>query len=114
MYSYLHDINIRRFGFICIFNCGFVIRHRFRRNNIKFAGDGRCAANATYLTGFDAGIGLGTIVSGLICSAAGYGHMYLCLGLPVVIALILYAVFNRKNKQSIAENLIISAAEEEE
>ena len=35
------------------------------------------AANATFLIGFDTGIGIGSLLSGLIATAVGYGFMYL-------------------------------------
>lgn len=53
-------------------------------------------ANATFYTGFDSGIGFGTMIAGIISSAIGYGYMYLSLGLFVVISFILYLVIGKK------------------
>ncbi|MCG8515153.1 MAG: MFS transporter [Halanaerobiales bacterium] len=55
----------------------------------------RGAANATFFTGFDSGIGLGSIILGAIASVAGYSQMYLWGALSVVIAFILYFVVLR-------------------
>lgn len=57
----------------------------------------RGAANATFFTGFDSGIGLGAIIFGAVASAVGYSRMYLWAVVPVVLAFILYfAVANNK------------------
>lgn len=47
----------------------------------------RGAASATYSTGFDLGIGLGSILLGGVAQFAGYSSMYLWAILPVVFAL---------------------------
>lgn len=56
------------------------------------------AANATYFTGFDSGIGFGTVIAGIIASKVGYGQMYLSLGLSAVIAGILYFMIGKKDR----------------
>ncbi len=56
------------------------------------------AANATFYTGFDSGIGFGTMICGIISSAIGYGYMYLSLSLFVVIACILYLMIGKKGR----------------
>ncbi|MEG0419201.1 MFS transporter, partial [Gordonibacter sp.] len=58
----------------------------------------RGAANATFLIGFDSGIGVGSAVSGLIVAVLGYADMYLCFAvLPLVSAAIFFA-FARHRK----------------
>lgn len=59
----------------------------------------RGAANATFFTGFDGGIGFGSVIGGMIASLAGYSGMYLYLSLFVIFAGILYYIlFTRKRK----------------
>lgn len=59
----------------------------------------RGAANATFFTGFDGGIGFGSVIGGIIAASAGYSYMYLSFSLFIVIAAILYFIdFIRKNK----------------
>ena len=60
--------------------------------------DRRGAANATYLTGFDAGIGAGSLVSGLVAAQLGYGSMYLCFAVVPAVALVLFLAFARKRR----------------
>lgn len=57
------------------------------------------AANATFFTGFDGGIGLGAILFGRVATAVGYSSMYMFASIPIIIALILYfAIARKKNK----------------
>lgn len=56
------------------------------------------AANATFLTAFDCGIGLGSIILGVVSSNIGYAEMYLWAGAAAVIAFILYFAIGRKDK----------------
>lgn len=57
----------------------------------------RGAANATFFTGFDSGIGLGAMVFGAVASAVGYSLMYLWAVVPAALAFILYfAIANKK------------------
>ncbi|PWJ47092.1 MFS transporter [Faecalicatena contorta] len=59
----------------------------------------RGAANATFFTGFDGGIGFGSVIGGMIASLAGYSGMYLYLSLFVIFAGILYyLLFTKKRK----------------
>lgn len=54
------------------------------------------AANATFFVGFDAGIGFGSIISGTIATAVGYGSMFLFYAIfPVIATLVFFLV--RKN-----------------
>jgi MFS family permease len=55
-------------------------------------------ANATFFTGFDGGIGFGSIVAGIVASALGYGWMYLTFAFFPIIAGILYFITSRKAK----------------
>lgn len=54
------------------------------------------AANATFFTGFDGGIGFGSVAGGVIATAAGYSRMYLYFSLFIVIAGTIYFLGNRK------------------
>ncbi|HVJ48824.1 MFS transporter [Desulfitobacterium sp.] len=49
----------------------------------------RGAASATYSTGFDLGIGLGSISLGSVAQAVGYSRMYLWAILPILVALVI-------------------------
>lgn len=57
------------------------------------------AANATFFTGFDGGIGFGSVVGGMIASSAGYGKMYLYFSFFIVIAAALYYIGFTAKKQ---------------
>ena len=59
------------------------------------------AANATFFTGFDGGIGAGSIIGGFIATRVGYGTMYLYFTLfAVIAALIIFIVNLSINKKS--------------
>ena len=51
----------------------------------------RGSANATYLLGFDGGIGVGAIVSGWIVAALGYQGMFFVIACMPVVSLVIYA-----------------------
>lgn len=57
------------------------------------------AANATFLTGFDSGIGLGAIILGAVASTVGYSQMYLWAVVSLIIAFILYFLVARKGRK---------------
>lgn len=57
------------------------------------------AANATFFTGLDAGIGLGATILGAIATIMGYEDMYKFAGLSAVISLIIYLIFVRRKVQ---------------
>jgi MFS family permease len=59
----------------------------------------RGAANGTFMSGFDMGIGVGAIIWGLVAKVLGYGIMYLLAVTPVIIAFVLYFVLV-KNRSS--------------
>ena len=58
----------------------------------------RGAANATFFTGFDSGIGFGSIIFGMIASALGYSNMYMLASAAIVIAFIFYVLLAKKSK----------------
>lgn len=55
----------------------------------------RGAANATYLLGFDGGIGIGAIASGWLVAALGYKGMFLFVACMPLVALAVYAIGQR-------------------
>jgi MFS family permease len=48
------------------------------------------AANATFFTGLDAGIGFGSVLAGMVASAWGYSRMYLLFAFLLIVGGILY------------------------
>lgn len=58
----------------------------------------RGAANATYMVGFDSGIGVGAIVSGFIVSAIGYSGLYVSCAILPLVAGVIYLLFARDRK----------------
>ena len=61
----------------------------------------RGAANGTFMSGFDLGIGVGSILCGFVAKLTGYSVMYLLTLLPVTVAFALYFLLARKKGQSI-------------
>lgn len=61
------------------------------------------AANATFFTAFDCGVGLGAVILGVISSNVGYGEMYLWASASAVMAFILYFITGRKGKLQVQE-----------
>lgn len=59
------------------------------------------AANATFLTAFDSGIGLGSIILGVVSSSIGYSQMYLWAAISAMIAFLLYFLIGRKKQVKI-------------
>lgn len=55
------------------------------------------AANATFSTGFDAGIGIGAVLAGLLAEVSGYSGMFLCLTACPVLATVVFLVGTRKS-----------------
>lgn len=55
----------------------------------------RGAANATFFTGFDLGIGLSSIMWGAIAQIMGYSLIYLLATIPVILALAVYIIAGR-------------------
>jgi len=58
--------------------------------------DQKGVANASYISGFDLGIGLGSIVLGQIAEAMGFNSMFLTTALFGAIALLIYLYFARR------------------
>ncbi len=54
----------------------------------------RGAANATFFTFFDLGIGLGNLFAGVLAAAYGYARMYFLMIIPLCIGCVLYYVLN--------------------
>lgn len=67
----------------------------------------RGAANATFFTGFDFGIGVGNMLAGVISAHFGYANMYLAMIAPLAMGFALYYLLLNKNK---AENEQIKAS----
>lgn len=57
----------------------------------------RGAANATFFTAFDLGIGAGAIVWGYVSKILGYSQMYLIAALPAALALVIYLLQNKRD-----------------
>ena len=67
------------------------------------------AANATFLTAFDSGIGLGSIVLGVVSSSIGYSQMYLWAAASAMIAFAIYFMIGRKKPvQTFRINVLLS------
>jgi len=61
---------------------------------VKAAGEGNSGkANSTYYTAVDIGQGIGSSLAGVLAVHLGYGYMYLCMIIPVVIMITLFSVF---------------------
>jgi len=60
--------------------------------------DKRGTANATFFIGFDLGIGLSSVMWGIISEITGYSLMYLLSVIPVIFALFVYIYLERKEK----------------
>lgn len=61
----------------------------------------RGAANATFFVGFDLGIGLGSIIWGVIAEATSYPTIYLLTMAPVLAVILLHRAFNRPPGRSL-------------
>lgn len=60
----------------------------------------RGSATATFMIGFDGGIGIGSVIAGLLASAAGYGAMYMIISVFIVFSGIwFFAGHRRSNKK---------------
>lgn len=56
------------------------------------------AANSTFFTAFDSGIGFGSILLGNVASAFGYSKMFLWSTVPAVLALLLFLFLTKRTK----------------
>lgn len=59
------------------------------------------AANATFFTGFDGGIGFGSILAGITASALGYSKMYLVFSIFLLIGGLLYFCIADKSSSKV-------------
>ena len=60
----------------------------------------RGAANGTFMSGFDLGMGFGSLGSGFVAQYVGYSVLYLVCIIPVVCALIFYLIMGKKHKHT--------------
>lgn len=58
--------------------------------------DRRGAANASFMTAFDLGIGLGAILLGLVSERIGYAYLFTVTAVSVVVSLIIFTIFVRR------------------
>lgn len=58
----------------------------------------RGAANGTFFSSFDLGIGAGSVLWGLLSQAVGYAHMYAIASVSGILALSIYLISGRKSK----------------
>lgn len=56
----------------------------------------RGAANATYFSGFDAGLGLGSLLAGLLAKAFGYAAMFGLFAIPMIVGAVVYLLTEKK------------------
>ena len=63
---------------------------------ISAAPDRRGAANATYFTGFDAGLGMGSLIAGLLAKAIGYAPMFGLFSIPMLLGAVVYLLTEQK------------------
>lgn len=56
----------------------------------------RGAANGTFFSSFDLGIGIGSVIWGAVAQVLGYSTMYILASIPVGIALLVYLLVGRK------------------
>lgn len=56
------------------------------------------AANATFFTGFDGGIGIGAVMAGLLSDVIGYGNMFATMAIFPALAGVIYFINLKRNK----------------
>ncbi|MGV2687138.1 MFS transporter, partial [Clostridium perfringens] len=56
----------------------------------------RGAANASFMTAFDLGIGLGAIILGLVSERIGYTYLFTVTAASVVVSLVIFTIFVRR------------------
>lgn len=83
------------------YGAGFgAVQSSLQTMSVVFAPRNRLgAANATFFTGFDGGIGFGSIIAGILASAWGYDRMYLAFTLFLILAGLLYLLIAGKIKK---------------
>jgi len=61
----------------------------------------RGAANGTFFSAFDLGIGAGSVIWGVVAQTIGYSQMYLWATLPAIIGMLIYYFYGRKAADNI-------------
>ena len=75
----------------------------------------RGAANATYFSGFDAGIGLGSLIGGVLAKEFGYAAMFGLFSIPIVVGAVVYLTTEKKAPASESQpEALLTLAEAEE
>ncbi|MDF2723137.1 MAG: major facilitator superfamily 1, partial [Paenibacillus sp.] len=62
--------------------------------------DQKGMANASFQTAFDLGIGIGTILLGMISQGFGYPLLFVCCAFSGLSAFIIYAIFSRRERKA--------------
>ncbi|KJS11466.1 MAG: MFS transporter [Desulfotomaculum sp. BICA1-6] len=60
----------------------------------------RGAANATFFSSFDLGIGIGATLWGIVSKLTDYSQMYLYASIPALVALVVYIILSGREPQS--------------
>ena len=68
---------------------------------VNAAADRIGTANATFFIGFDTGIGIGSVVAGIVASSLGYGVMYGSFSIFIAAAAIFYFIACRISKKRV-------------
>jgi len=64
---------------------------------VKDAGEGNTGkANSTYYTAVDIGQGIGSSLAGVLAVHLGYGYMYLCMIIPIIIMIAMFTFYTLK------------------
>lgn len=74
----------------------------------------RGAANATYFSGFDAGIGLGSLIGGVLAKGFGYSVMFGLFSIPMVVGAVVYLATEKKAPASASQPETLPALAEAE
>jgi len=74
----------------------------------------RGAANATYFSGFDAGLGIGSLIAGLLARGLGYAAMFGIFSIPMFAGAIAYIVTEKRKTDQSTEQISDVAAMETE
>lgn len=71
----------------------------------------RGAANATYFTGFDAGIGAGSFIAGTLSANFGYSSMYGIMSIFIAVGMLIFLLISKKEKD-VSDEIIDKITEE--
>jgi MFS family permease len=67
---------------------------------VKAAGEGNTGkANSTYYTAVDIGQGIGSTLAGVLAVHLGYGYMYLCMIVPIIMILVMFTFYVSKTEK---------------